>query len=119
MDGMHRWDAWMGCMNGMHGWDASMGCMDGMHERDAWMGNMYGIYGWDAWMGCIQVSFLIKQSKKMRKGRFPPYGSICAAFRFNSFGFVLVFQVSIFVSHIDNCSRRGICANVSLCVLRT
>ena len=31
----------------------------------------------------------------------------------------IVFQVSIFVSHISNRSRRGKCANVSLCVLRT
>ena len=30
MDGMHGWDAWMGCMNGMHGWEVCMGCMDGI-----------------------------------------------------------------------------------------
>ena len=57
MDGMHGWDACMGCMNGMNGWEVCMGCMDGMH-------------GWDA----IKFSFLSNNLKRCARVDLPPTG---------------------------------------------
>ena len=50
---MHKFDAWIKCMNQMHDSDAWIKCMTQMHEFDAWIICMKQMHDSDAWLKCM------------------------------------------------------------------
>ena len=53
----------------------------------------------------IFLYFFYQKFKKMRNGRFPPYGSIWAEFRFNSFRFLQFFKFPFLIKNPKRCAR--------------